>query len=226
MTRIVQTIIVAIFSVSIVVSNVVGARVVSFGVSIFGIELATSGGALTYAFTFLCTDIIGEVYGKRAASYAVAVGFVCQIYALCLIVATSYLPCCNEAMNSAYGTLLGHNWSFVCGSLCAYCVSQSWDVWIFHRLKSWYVKRHNGEYNGDGRWLWNNASTLTSQVLDTVVYTLISFGIGCGMLFERSMYGTLLGICVGQYVLKAALALADTPIFYIATTFIRRRDVQ
>lgn len=226
MNWMVQCLIIAVFSVSIVISNIVGARIVSFGVSVFGIDLATSGGALTYAFTFLCTDIIGEVYGKRQASFAVAVGFACQIFALLLIVATRLLPCGDGSMDAAYDTLLGQNWSFVAGSLCAYCASQSWDVWIFHRVRDWYISRRGGVYDGRGRWLWNNISTLTSQVLDTAIYTSIAFGFGMGMFFDRARFGTLVGICVGQYILKAALAIADTPIFYIATTSIRRRQVQ
>lgn len=54
-----------IFVVSIVIANVVGCKVIDTGISLFGIPLALSGGAITYAFTFLCTDIIGEMYGKK-----------------------------------------------------------------------------------------------------------------------------------------------------------------
>ena len=78
-----------------------------------------------------------------------------------------------------------------------------------------YVKRH-GSTKG-GRWLWNNGSTLTSQIWDTVIYATISFGLGLGWLFTAEGRMQLMGIIIGQYLLKAGLALLDTPFFYFFT---------
>lgn len=213
------TLLLTVFVTSIVIANVVGARVITTGVTLFGVELATSGGALTYAFTFLCTDVIGELWGKQKAMSVVKWGFVGQLYALAMIVATGWLTATDPAMESAYRTLLGQNWCFVCGSLCAYYVSQSWDVWIFHALRGWYIRRHGvaSNFTGKGRWIWNNVSTMTSQVFDTVIYCAISFGLGMGWFFKPEMLPTLAGICIGQYVLKLALAAIDTPFFYALT---------
>lgn len=211
-----------LFVVSIVIANVVGARVITTGVSVFGIELATSGGAITYAVTFLCTDIIGEIWGKRTAMSVVKYGFIGQLFALICIVMTGWLPPTDAGMDAAYRTLLGQNWSFVCGSLCAYYAAQTWDVWVFHRLREIYCevkKKMNPdfEYCGQGRWIWNNLSTWTSQIFDTVIYASISFGIGMGWFFDRTMWGAWLGLCIGQYVLKLCLAILDTPFFYFLT---------
>lgn len=210
-----------VFVVSIVVANVVGARVITTGINIFGVELATSGGAITYAFTFLCTDIAGERWGRSAAMEMVRFGFLGQIFALAMIVATGWCTATDPAMDGAYSTLLGQNWCFVLGSLCAYYVSQSWDVWIFHLLRSSHIVRLSDRgvsYTGQGRWLWNNISTATSQVWDTVVYCSISFGLGLGWLFDPAKWRPLLGICLGQYIIKLCLALVDTPFFYLFTT--------
>jgi len=214
-----------IFVVSIVTSNVISARVIATPWTFFGIPVATPGGVITYAFTFLCTDIIGELWGKEKAMGVVKYGFIGQLFALAFITLTGILPAKDAGMGAAYATLLGQNWCFVAGSLVAYYVSQTWDVWVFHRLRDWYCYRFVSTnfgptstcYTGQGRWIWNNLSTMTSQILDTVIYCGISFGIGLGWLFKAETMPLFVGICVGQYVVKFLLAALDTPIFYLLT---------
>lgn len=208
-------VLVTLFVISIVIANVVGARTVTTGLTLGNVSLALSGGAITYAVTFLCTDIIGELWGKAKAKSVVKYGFIGQIFATACIMITGYFPAVDPVMDEAYHTLLGQNWVFVIGSLSAYLVSQSWDVVIFHRVRDWYIRRH-GSTKG-GRWLWNNVSTLTSQVWDTVIYACISFGLGLGWLFTAEGRVQLLGVVLGQYLLKALLALLDTPFFYFFT---------
>lgn len=72
-------ILITLFAISIVIANVTGARTITTGLHIGPIELALSGGAITYAVTFLCTDIIGEIWGKATAQRVVKYGFIGQI---------------------------------------------------------------------------------------------------------------------------------------------------
>ena len=67
------------------------------------------------------------------------------------------------------------------------------------------------------RWIWNNVSTGTSQIIDTVIYALVAFGIGMGWLFQEGGLSLLLSIILGQYLLKLCLAIIDTPFFYYFT---------
>lgn len=205
-----------IFVVSIVVANIVGCKVIDTGITLFGIPLSLSGGAITYAFTFLCTDVMGEVWGKQEAQQAVKYGFVGQLFAIALIIATQYTPTNNAEMQHAYETLLGQSPMFVLGSLCAYSCSQSWDVWIFHKIRNHYNAKPSL------RWIWNNLSTGTSQIIDTIIYAVIAFGVGLGWLFQENALQNLLSIVIGQYLLKLCLALLDTPIFYLLT---RKKNV-
>ncbi len=199
------------FCISIVIANVVGCKVVDFGFSVFGHRCISSGGALTYAVTFLCTDIIGEIWGKHEAHRAVRRGLLIQVFALLLIIGTQFLRAVDPNMQAAYETLLGQSWCFVIGSLTAYLCSQSWDVFIFHRIREKLAAKPKL------RWIWNNASTMTSQIIDTFVYAMISFGIGMGWLWHEGGWGQLLGLMIGQYGIKFLLALLDTPFFYIFT---------
>lgn len=204
-----------VFVVALVISNVVTAKLFATGITIFGNPLSLPGAALCYAITFLATDVIGEIWGKAEANRTVRWGFVGQVVATLLIIMTQYLPASDPEAQAAYERLLGQNWIFVIGSMVAYFASQSWDVYFFHRIRDKYIEKH-GE-SASGRWIWNNASTMTSQIIDTVLFIGISFGIGFGWFFDKAMWGTLGGMMIGQYVLKFILAALDTPFFYLMT---------
>lgn len=200
-----------LFAVSLVVSNVVTAKLFQTGISIFGIPVTLPGAVLCYAITFLCTDVIGEIWGKDAANQTVRYGFIAQVLATALIVLTRYIPAADTNMQTAYDVLLGQNWILVIGSMVAYWCSQSWDVWAFHKIRN--------RFHADSRkrWIWNNASTMTSQIIDTVLFSVISFGIGFGWLWTPGMRLPLLAMMVGQYIFKFILAVLDTPFFYLLT---------
>lgn len=200
-----------IFVVSIVVANVVGCKIIDTGIDLFGLHLSLSGGAITYAFTFLCTDIIGEVWGKKEARATVLKGFIGQVFAIALIILTQYTPTSDQEMQAAYVKLLGQAPMFTLGSLSAYWASQSWDVFVFHKLRDKFNAKPSL------RWIWNNLSTATSQIIDTCIYALISFGLGLGLLWAPGGVKTLFGLIAGQYLLKLCLAILDTPFFYLFT---------
>lgn len=191
-----------LFVTSLVISNVVSSKVLQLG------PLEVPGAALCYCITFLCTDIIGERYGKKRANETVFVGFICQCVASLLILLTQHLPATVYAQDvaAAYNTLLGTNWRFFLASMIAYFISQRWDVFIFHTLREKYIAKHGT--TAGGRWIWNNVGTITSQLLDTLIFITVAF------------YGTVPNIwtmIISQYVLKVILALLDTPIFYLFT---------
>lgn len=99
--------------------------------------------------------------------------------------------------------------------MCAYCFSQTWDVFVFHKIRDAYVNKF-GTIKG-GKWIWNNCSTLTSQIFDTAIFAIISYGLGFGWIYTPDGRVQLVGVAVGQYLLKACLALLDTPFFYFFT---------
>lgn len=203
-----------LFVVSLVIANVVTGKLIDTGIPLFGSTIVLPGAALCYALTFLITDVVGEKWGKKEARLLVKYGFVGQILATLLIVFTQSLPALDPNMQASYTMLLGQNIVFVIGSLVAYLVSQSWDVYVFHKIRDKVIKKEGTNRN---RWIWNNASTATSQILDTVIFITIAFGFGFGWLFDPSMWSTLGAMMVGQYLIKLILAILDTPIFYLLT---------
>ena len=210
-----------VFAVALVISNVVTAKTVQTGMPLFGSTILVPSAVICYCITFLMTDVVGEIWGRKEARAIVFGGLACQVLASVLILIAQALPASDDAMQASFDMLLGQNWVFVIASLTAYLCSQTWDVYIFHRLRNHFLA---GEATAAGelprsskRWIWNNASTMTSQIIDTVIFIGIAFGVGFGWLFDSSMWGTLGGMMVGQYLCKFLLALLDTPFFYLLT---------
>ena len=191
----------AIFITSLLIANVVSSKIVSFW------GLTVPAAIVAYPLTFLMTDVIGEIWGKEEANKTVKLGFICQMVSLVLIGGAILLPVAPFADNQAQFTaILGSSFRVVFASMVGYLVSQSWDVWIFHKVRDAYIKKH-GSTKG-GRWIWNNSSTMTSQVIDTAIFITIAF------------IGTVPNIwtmILSQYLVKFVYALLDTPFFYLLT---------
>jgi len=203
-----------VFAVALVISNVITAKTVQTGIPLFGSTILVPSAVICYCVTFLMTDFIGEIWGAKEARMVVLGGFFCQVLATCLILVGEALPAADPNMQAAYDLLLGQNAVFVVASMTAYLLAQSWDVFIFHRIRN-RVLANGG--TARSRWIWNNASTMTSQIIDTVVFIGIAFGIGFRWLFDPAMIGQLGAMMVGQYLCKFVLAALDTPIFYLLT---------
>lgn len=203
----------SIFGALLVCANCIASKQVPIG-RWFGCDVAITAGIVCYPLTFLITDVIGEVWGKKEASRAVVGGLIGQVVAIALVTLANVLKCNDSAMSVSFNSVLGSNWILTIGSLVACFASQSWDVWVFHRIREWYVKK-NGSTKG-GRWLWNNASTITSQLIDSVVFYI-------GLLIMLKTQGVILPfgvVCatIGAYwIVKIIIALCDTPFFYLLT---------
>lgn len=200
-----------VFVVALIISNVIVAKVIVTGLSIFGVPLTFSGATVTYAITYLCTDIISEIWGKKEAQNAVKRGFICQLIVLGVIVLVQWLPTADAETQQAYEKILGQMPVFVIGSLLAFVCSQSWDIWMFHKI------RNKFNANPTMRWVWNNGSTMTSQLIDEVIWCLVCYGLGLGYLWTPEGRIMLVGLTIGDYLFKFCLALLDTPFFYLLT---------
>lgn len=204
-----------VFAVMLITANCVASKIFTTGINLFGAPVTLTSGALAYPFTFLCTDIIGEIWGKEKANIAVKGGFICQLFSTAMIILVRYFPATDAAMQESYVMLLGQNWVFVIASLAAYVCSQKLDVELFHAIRGWYIRKY-GSTKG-GKWIWNNVGTMTSQLVDSIVYVFIAFGFGFGWLFQDGMRIALFNMILGQWLFKVVLAALDTPLFYLFT---------
>ena len=174
---------------------------------IMGME--TSLGVIFYSSIFFATDLLGEKHGRAVASQAVLLGFgVSVIIVVMMSVSLLYLPSArpeslqfSSEIHEAFSRILDFTPRFVFGSLLAYLISQSFDVWFFHKVKAWTQNKH--------LWLRNNLSTITSQALDTVLYAVI---VWWGIFDLR----TALQLALAKYAFKVFIAAFDTPFIYWA----------
>jgi uncharacterized integral membrane protein (TIGR00697 family) len=200
-------------ALAIVLANLQGPKLTI----IFGLQ--TSLGVIFYSSIFFATDVLSENYGRDAANKAVRMGFAVSVIVLLMLsLALLYLPSSkpetaefSASIHAAFATIVDFTPRFIFGSLLAYFISQHFDVWAFHKIKSL-----TGE-----RWLWlrNNGSTLGSQVVDTAIYSLVAWW---GIVDLK----TALALGAAKYVFKVAIAAIDTVFIYWARYSFRHGAVR
>ncbi|SER49325.1 queuosine precursor transporter [Natrinema salaciae] len=218
-----QVALIGLFVTALATAQLTASKVLAFelpvGLPITGAQLALPGAALAYAITFLASDCYTELYGRRAAQIVVNVGFVLNFVVLALVWSTIAAPAAPSSVDpGAFETALGSSTNIVLGSLLAYVVSQNWDVIVFHRIR---------DYTGSEMlWLRNIASTASSQAIDTVIFVSIAFAVAPAVLGVGAVLplDLVLSLMVGQYLLKLAIAVLDTPIVYAIVSFVRSRE--
>ena len=166
-------------------------------------------GVIAYPFTFLVTDTLSELYGRKVATRVVWFGFGLSIAMVVLVYVAKILPAATFWQGQDdYDTILGSVPRIVFGSMAAYIISQHSDVMIFHLVRRFTSGRH--------LWLRNNASTIVSQAIDTVLFITIAFAGSVPTATLWNMIGT-------QYVVKVCIAAIDTPLVYALVRTVRAR---
>ena len=188
---------------SLLLANIMGPKLTV----VFGMQ--TSMGVILYSSIFFATDLLSEKYGQKDAQRAVLLGFFVSV---ALVVMTQlsmlYLPSAMpqtstyaQSVHEATVTLFDYTPRFVFGSLLAYLISQSFDVWVFHRIRN--------ATNGRHLWLRNTGSTLISQAIDTLIYGLVVWWGLVDLI-------TALQLAGAKYIFKFVIAVVDTPFIYLA----------
>ena len=182
---------------------------------IFGIE--TTLGVIFYSGIFFATDVLSENYGHAEAKKAVRMGFAVSVIVLVMLsFALMFQPsdrpetsAFSNDIHNAFATILDFTPRFIVGSLLAYFISQSFDVWAYHQ-----IRRFTGE-----KWLWlrNNLSTMSSQIVDTAIFSLVAWWGVVDLV-------TALQLGAAKYVFKVAIAMIDTSFIYWARAMFRRHQ--
>ncbi|WP_417886515.1 queuosine precursor transporter [Zunongwangia sp.] len=200
----------ALFIASLVVSNLIFQKFFSwnfFGLYTFEISV----GILPYPVTFLITDIISEVYGKKKANQVVTAGIFASLFSLVIIYTANAVPATDWSPigNTLFTKVFGATAIAVIASMLAYLFAQYIDIQLFHFWKKLTKGKH--------LWIRNNFSTFLSQFVDTfsVLILLCSFN-----KIEWDKFGTLL---LSGFLFKVIVAICDTPFLYLAVYGIRKR---
>lgn len=205
----------ALFIASLVTSNLIFQKFFywyPFHIEVFDTKLfEVSVGLLPYPITFLITDILSEIYGKRKANEVVIAGIFASFFSLLIIYiskevpATSWSPIKDDVFVNVFGAAP----LAVLASMLAYLFAQFIDIRVYHFWKKLTKGKH--------LWLRNNFSTFSSQIIDTltVLLLLCSFGI--------IDWKNFLGLLISGVLFKMMIAVLDTPLLYLVVYAFRKR---
>ncbi|NCG04708.1 MAG: queuosine precursor transporter [Bacteroidetes bacterium] len=204
----------ALFITSLVVSNLIFQKFFywyPFDWEVFGFSLfELSVGILPYPITFLITDIISEIFGKKSANQVVIAGIFASFFSIGILLVAGEVPAIETSPvdDATFQKVFAMSPLAVLASMIAYLSAQFVDIRIYHFWKNLTKGKH--------LWLRNNFSTFASQIIDstTVILLLCSFGLLPWELFW--------GLVVSSVIFKILVAAFDTPFLYFFVWIIRR----
>ena len=205
----------SIFITALVVSNLIFQKFFSwypFNFEVFGIKLfELSVGVLPYPVTFLISDIVSEIFGKRKANQVVVMGILASIFSIGLLLLGDVLPASSTSPidDKTFNLVFSASPLAVLASMSAYLIAQFLDIRIYHFWK----QLTKGKY----LWLRNNFSTFSSQIIDsTTVIALLC-------IFDILAWDLFLGLVLSSITFKILVAVIDTPLLYLLVGLIRKK---
>jgi uncharacterized integral membrane protein (TIGR00697 family) len=195
----------SLFIAALVTCNIIANKFVSVDIWLLGYwkTFTISVGILPYPLTFLITDILSEVYGRRRTNEVVFAGFGVSIFVLFILWLGHVFPAIpnSPVQDASYDNVFQNSWRVMSASMIAYLAAQFLDVRLFHFWKA--------KTKGKMLWVRNNFSTVTSQFLDTFLVVSIIF---VGSLSVETIGGYILD----GWLFKVVFALIDTLFIYLA----------
>lgn len=197
----------ALFIASLVTCNLIANKFVMVDLGFK--EFRVSAGILPYPLTFLITDILSEIYGRRRTNAVVAVGFFSSLLVLLILYLGAVFPVIESSpvTEGEYNSVFQNSWRVITASMLAYLTAQFLDVRLFHFWK----KLTNGRH----LWFRNNFSTIFSQLVDTILVVTVIFIGSAGFDFITQLI-------LDGWLFKIIFAAADTVVIYLVVYLFRR----
>jgi len=204
---------------AVIISNIQVLKFSEFSISPEALPL----GTVTFATTFLVSDILTEHYGADSARKALYLSFVTQIlFALLMVLAVCH-PTVNygllapdlakdmAANDNAFHLIFSQSPRFLIASMVAYYTSQTLDIWVFKKIRELSGKRFI--------WLRQNLSMAISGLLDNFVFSLVAWVIlNPSAQISSSMF--VGGCVIASYVLRVIVNILSTPAMYLSYKFL------
>lgn len=196
---------------ALITCNLIANKFIEVDFGIPGIDpFILSAGVLPYPLTFLLTDVLSEVFGRKRTNHVVITGFIVSLLVLFILWLGSVFPAIDDSpvTNESYNEVFQNSGRIILASMTAYLVAQLVDVRLFHFWK--------GLTKGKHLWLRNNASTVVSQLIDTTLVVGIIF-------INKKPAGEIVDLIGDGWLFKALAALLDTALIYAIMYVIRRQ---
>jgi queuosine precursor transporter len=192
-----------LFVAALLTADLIGSKFFRVG------SIDLSVGMLAFPLTFVITDVLNEFFGPRGARRVTFLGLGAALFAFAIIQLAIALPTSPESPLPAqtFATVFGWSQRLYIASLTAYMVGQLLDISLFTVLRRLTRQRL--------LWLRATGSTLGSQLVDTTVVTT-------GLLIGVKPAGFIAGVVRDSYIMKVVIAIALTPLIYLAHGLILR----
>jgi len=205
------------FVTVLIVSNIASsAKIVDWGVSLFGLRLAFDGGTLLFPISYIFGDILTEVYGYRKSRRVIWTGFICLAVSAAVLWLVRVMP--GEAQwraaggQQAYEAALGgmSTGGIVLASLAAYWAGEFSNSFVLARMK----------ILTEGRWLWTRTigSTLVGEGIDSLIFITVA---SIAQVFPWSLFWTLV---VTNYIFKVTIEVVMTPATYRIVAALKKAE--
>ena len=203
-----------LFITSLVVSNLIFQKFFYWyplDIKVLGNSLfELSVGILPYPITFLITDLISEIYGKKRANQVVVTGIFASFFSMGILLIANEVPAIKNSPidDETFNQVFALSPIAALASMIAYLLAQFVDIRIYHFWKNL--------TQGKMLWLRNNFSTFSSQLIDTllVVGLLSVFGV-----LEWKIFW---GLVISGFLFKIIVAALDTPLLYLFVGIFRK----
>lgn len=209
--------ILGIFVATLLISNIASsAKIVDWGVSLYGLRLAFDAGTLLFPLSYIFGDVLTEVYGYARARRVIWTGFGAAALMSLYLFLVQQMPGESEwlsyAGDEAFGSILGgvSSGGIILASLCAYFCGEFSNSFVLAKMKV--------SMNGKRLWMRTIGSTLVGQGIDTSVFVLIACAVG---VFPWSI---ALALIVSNYIFKIAIEVLFTPVTYRIVAYLKKAE--
>jgi hypothetical protein len=204
----------AIFLVVLLISNLVGQKLCLIGpFNLSGLRIGPfvlSGAQILFPITYIFGDVFTEVYGYAASRRAIWLGFLANGLLAVMGVITVWLPPAPGWPNqAAFATVFYTIPRLVIASLIAYWCGEFVNSYVMAKMKLW----------TGGSKLWSRAvgSTVAGQLVDTSLIVVIGFG-------GTAPVDTLVRAAVSAYCFKVIYEFVAIPLTYMVVGFLKRSE--
>jgi uncharacterized integral membrane protein (TIGR00697 family) len=197
-------VVVALFVTALITANITAVKLIG----VFGLVLPAA--VVVFPISYICGDVLTEVYGYRAARRVIWLGFLCNLLAVVAISLGGILPAAPFwPGQEAYETILGYTPRLLAASFLAYFIGEFANSYVLARMK----------VATDGRWLWSRTigSTLVGQGLDSLVFIVLAFA-------GTIPLGAMISAIVAQWLVKSAYEALATPLTYVVVNRLKRTE--
>jgi len=203
----------AIFVTTLIISNIIAAKLVSVG------GLIMPAAIFIFPISYIFGDILTEVYGYARSRRVIWIGFFCNLLAVAAIWVSIKLPAApiwnlgafesSAAAQKAYEAIFGFTPRILIASFAAYLFGEFINSFVLAKMK----------IVTSGKHLWTRliGSTLLGQLADSGIFITLAF--------YATIPTAILGqIIVTQWIIKSAYEALATPFTYLIVNFLKKTE--